>query len=102
MATQTSPGINANNHHFGEGNKALPLMIVFCHLRWDFVYQRPQQLLSRMAEHYRILVVEEPFFHEGDSFLKSYSPCANVTIVQPHTNVQATALPTSRSPRSAR
>ena len=35
-------------------------MIVFCHLRWDFVYQRPQHLISRLARQYKILVVEEP------------------------------------------
>ena len=67
----------------------LPTMVVFCHLRWDFVYQRPQHLLTRMAQFYNILVVEEPFFHEGEAFLKSYSPCANVTVIQPHTPVHA-------------
>lgn len=35
-------------------------MIVFCHLRWDFVYQRPQHLITRLAKDYKILVVEEP------------------------------------------
>ena len=64
-------------------------MIVFCHLRWDFVYQRPQHLLSRLAEHYRILVVEEPIYHEGAPFLKSYSPSPNITVYQPHTPVHA-------------
>ncbi|QYF93686.1 glycosyltransferase [Massilia sp. PAMC28688] len=69
--------------------KAATTMIVFCHLRWDFVYQRPQQLLSRLAEHYRVLVVEEPIFHEGEAFLKSYSPVPNVTVYQPHTPLHA-------------
>ena len=67
----------------------LPTMIVFCHLRWDFVYQRPQQLLSRLAEHYRILVVEEPVYHEGEPFLKRYSPLENLTVLQPHTPIHA-------------
>lgn len=35
-------------------------MIVFCHLRWQFVYQRPQHIISRMAEDLKILMVEEP------------------------------------------
>ena len=35
-------------------------MVVFCHLRWGFVYQRPQHIISRMAQHYNILFVEEP------------------------------------------
>jgi UDP-galactopyranose mutase len=37
----------------------LPL-VVFSHLRWDFVYQRPQHLLSRLAERRRVLFIEEP------------------------------------------
>ena len=35
-------------------------LIVFSHLRWDFVYQRPQHLMSRLARHYRIFFIEEP------------------------------------------
>ena len=35
-------------------------IIVFSHLRWDFVYQRPQHLLSRLAESRRVLFIEEP------------------------------------------
>ncbi len=64
-------------------------IIVFCHLRWDFVYQRPQQLLSRLAKHYKIAFVEEPVFHDGDSFLHTSTPAPNVTVHRPHTPVQA-------------
>ncbi len=60
-------------------------IIVFCHLRWDFVYQRPQQLLSRLAQHYRILFVEEPVHDDGDSFMEQSSPAPNVTVCRPHT-----------------
>src|SRR5919112_4508913 len=35
-------------------------LIVHSHLRWDFVWQRPQQLLSRMAASRPVLFVEEP------------------------------------------
>ena len=35
-------------------------LIVQTHLRWDFVWQRPQQLLSRMAGTAPVLFVEEP------------------------------------------
>ncbi len=34
--------------------------VVHSHLRWDFVWQRPQQILSRLALEHRILFVEEP------------------------------------------
>lgn len=37
-----------------------PDLICFSHLRWDFVYQRPQHLLSRAACEYRVIIVEEP------------------------------------------
>jgi len=37
-------------------------LVVASHLRWSFVWQRPQQLLSRLAKHHRILFVEEPVF----------------------------------------
>src|SRR4051812_15383608 len=42
-------------------------LIVFSHLRWDFVYQRPQHLLSRAAKHGRVFFFEEPVFEEGAS-----------------------------------
>lgn len=42
-----------------------PQLVCFSHLRWDFVWQRPQHLLSRAAKHYRVLFVEEPIFRAG-------------------------------------
>lgn len=35
-------------------------MVVFSHLRWDFVYQRPQHIISRLAKTQKILFIEEP------------------------------------------
>lgn len=67
----------------------MPTIIVFCHLRWDFVYQRPQQLLSRLAKHYRILFVEEPVHDAGNSFIEQSSPAPNVTVCRPHTSSHA-------------
>ena len=37
-------------------------LIVHSHLRWDFVWQRPQQILSRFARSRPVLYVEEPVF----------------------------------------
>ena len=42
-------------------NKALPDLICLSHLRWNFVWQRPQHLLSRFAKQQRVFFVEEPF-----------------------------------------
>ena len=35
-------------------------IIVHSHLGWDWVWQRPQQFLSRLSRHHRILFVEGP------------------------------------------
>jgi UDP-galactopyranose mutase len=37
-------------------------LLVFSHLRWDFVFQRPQHLLTRCAQARRVYFVEEPLF----------------------------------------
>jgi glycosyltransferase involved in cell wall biosynthesis len=37
----------------------------FSHLRWNFVWQRPQHLLSRAASDYDVLFIEEPIFQPG-------------------------------------
>jgi glycosyltransferase involved in cell wall biosynthesis len=62
-------------------------ILVFSHLRWDFVYQRPQHLLSRLAKHYHIIFFEEPVFQQGDPQLIVSSPLTNLTVCRPATPV---------------
>lgn len=45
---------------------SLPDLVCFAHLHWDFVWQRPQHLLSRFAQHGRVFYVEDAFFHADD------------------------------------
>lgn len=40
-------------------------VVCLSHLRWDFVFQRPQQLMTRCGRERRVFFVEEPVF-EGD------------------------------------
>lgn len=54
-----------NNSTIAENLSAKKDLICFSHLRWGFVYQRPQHLLSRFAKQARVFFVEEPIFHEG-------------------------------------
>jgi UDP-galactopyranose mutase len=42
-----------------------PDLVCFSHLRWDFVYQRPQHLLARAARDRRVFFIEEPVFGNG-------------------------------------
>ena len=39
-------------------------LICLSHLRWDFVFQRPQHLLTRFAHHRRVFVIEEPIYND--------------------------------------
>ena len=41
-------------------------MVVFCHLRWQFVYQRPQHIISRMAKTMKVLFIEEPIEYKTE------------------------------------
>jgi glycosyltransferase involved in cell wall biosynthesis len=47
---------------FGGRRSAEADLICLSHLRWDFVYQRPQHLLSRCARERRVFFFEEPIY----------------------------------------
>jgi glycosyltransferase involved in cell wall biosynthesis len=61
-----------------------PDIICFSHLRWDFVYQRPQHLLSRFAKEARVFFVEEPVFGNGTMHLEVSEREAGLRVVVPH------------------
>jgi glycosyltransferase involved in cell wall biosynthesis len=72
-------------------------LVCFSHLRWDFVFQRPQHLMTRFAQRQRVFFVEEPQFRPGRDelsltmrspgvsvatpFLSADEPAANATIL---------------------
>lgn len=68
-------------------------MVVHCHLRWDGVWQRPQQLLSRMAKRRRIAFIEEPIFVENEAPRLAVREEGGITVVQPHVPPQEEWLP---------
>ena len=41
---------------------ARPPLLCLSHLRWDFVWQRPQHVMSRLARDRQLFFVEEPLF----------------------------------------
>ena len=60
-------------------------LLCFSHLRWDFVFQRPQHLLSRFARQLNVYFLEEPIFDSsGDSFLTICKKSAQLHIIVPH------------------
>jgi UDP-galactopyranose mutase len=67
----------------GAGPKISDL-VCFSHLRWDFVYQRPQHLLTRCARDRRVFFVEEPIFGNGSMRLEVQERDGGVRVVVPH------------------
>ncbi|MGI8637068.1 MAG: glycosyltransferase family 1 protein, partial [Segetibacter sp.] len=59
-------------------------VICFSHLRWGFVFQRPQHLMSRFARAGRVFYWEEPVFEDAEAHLrKSVCPGTGVNVVTP-------------------
>jgi UDP-galactopyranose mutase len=75
-ATQgRSPTLPASDH----------ALICFSHLRWNFVFQRPQHLMSRFAAERRVIVWEEPVYGEFEAEARmTICPQTGVEVVVPH------------------
>ncbi|HEX8575612.1 MAG TPA: glycosyltransferase [Flavobacterium sp.] len=72
---QKTPSFSNDNHYD---------MVVFCHLRWEFVYQRPQHIISRMAQNLKILFVEEPIgFSDENDYDDIITVTDNLHVLQP-------------------
>lgn len=63
----------------------LQSLIVFSHLRWNFVFQRPQHLLSRLARRYKIHYFEEPVTGQSEDSLEVTEPAPSIRVYRPHT-----------------
>jgi UDP-galactopyranose mutase len=62
----------------------LPDLLCFCHLRWDFVFQRPQHLMTRFADERRVFVIEEPIFGDDKPSLAARQADDGVCVLTPH------------------
>ena len=59
-------------------------LICFSHLRWNFVYQRPQHLLGRFSKYYVTYYIEEFIFTDEEDGYNFYTTEENVCVVTPH------------------
>jgi UDP-galactopyranose mutase len=59
-------------------------IVCFSHLRWNFVFQRPQHLLSRFANKHDVLFIEEPIHHDGPAEFVITNSKEGVTVAVPH------------------
>ena len=61
-----------------------PDLVCLSHLRWDFVYQRPQHLMSRFARDRRVFFFEEPIHGEGPARLEITERPGGIRVAVPH------------------
>lgn len=65
-------------------------IICFSHLRWDFVFQRPQHLLTRWSKEIPVFYIEEPMFGDFEvNYLKARAYNDNLTIITPHIQAES-------------
>jgi glycosyltransferase involved in cell wall biosynthesis len=65
----------------------MPLMqtlVVFSHLRWNFVYQRPQHVLSRLARRWPVVFIEEPVPDSPRERMEHIEAAPGVQVWRPH------------------
>lgn len=58
-------------------------VICLSHLRWDFVFQRPQHLLGRFAKNNRVFFFEEPIYSDEPTRLDVSQREPNLFVVVP-------------------
>lgn len=64
-------------------SETLPDLVCFSHLRWDWVYQRPQHLLKRCAAERRVFFIEEAMQGSGSLRLEVRERENGVQVVTP-------------------
>jgi glycosyltransferase involved in cell wall biosynthesis len=61
-------------------------IIVHSHLRWEWVWQRPQQFLSRLSKHHPVLFIEAPYptgeTATAQATLREISDYPNIIVLQ--------------------
>jgi UDP-galactopyranose mutase len=76
---------NENFHSAKQINQLPQNLICFSHLRWDFVFQRPQHLLSRLSKTFNIFFIEEPICEATDKEYYTFSKRdKNLWVMVPH------------------
>ncbi len=58
-------------------------LVCFSHLRWGFVFQRPNHLLIRFSKHQRVFFIEEPVFHDQPDRIQIENYNENLFVITP-------------------
>lgn len=69
------------------------VLLCLSHLRWNFVFQRPQHLLSRAARTHKVFYFEEPVFENvRKPFMRAEEPQVNIRVLTPVLPEGSTAM----------
>ncbi|MFN4141833.1 glycosyltransferase family 1 protein [Aestuariivirga sp.] len=80
MALQTPTALTKTTGTLPESS----LLLCLSHLRWNFVFQRPQHLLTRASRNRKVLYFEEPVFEAvSKPFMRATEPSANIRVLTP-------------------
>jgi UDP-galactopyranose mutase len=68
-----------------ENKSQIPTLLYLAHLRWDHVWQRPQQLMTRFAERCPVIYVNPPEIVNGASrpHLEEHKGAQGVSVLNP-------------------
>lgn len=75
--TDTAPTVVS----IARGAQTFPPILCFSHLRWNFVFQRPQHLMTRLAATRPVFYIEEPIFEAEAAGDLRLSPDADSGVV---------------------
>lgn len=79
------PSSGSSTSRFSRRRPSNPLtLLCLSHLRWDFVYQRPQHLMSRFAREHRVMFFEEPLYGRVDEPFLHVRGEEGVEVLVPH------------------
>jgi glycosyltransferase involved in cell wall biosynthesis len=80
MALQTPTALTKTKGMAAETS----LLLCLSHLRWNFVFQRPQHLLTRAAKTHKVIYFEEPVYENvRKPVLHANEPSANIRVLTP-------------------
>ncbi len=83
MPTSAREGIAASDQVVQDSRTGFDI-VCFSHLRWDFVFQRPQHLLTRAARSGRVFYFEEPLFESVlEPVMQARTVDGGVIVIQP-------------------
>lgn len=93
--SQSDPDVHDSTVQGTADSDARPVLLCLSHLRWGFVYQRPQHVMSRLARDYDVIFFEEPVGDDASqAWLEHLPQPEGVTVLVPH-------LPHSLAPEQA-